>query len=331
MTHAPSRSATVVWDGQCELALALTAAYRRCLPDAKFINFDHLTAEGVLAEFEQLSPGDLVVLIQSTSFRLNAFRIRVELFKRSLKVIEHPHLERMAGEEALTYIDSLAYDPAYYRGVGNALKTRIDKAKSGVIDSGGEQLIFPSGFEPAKLNVGDYSNMQNVGGQFPIGEVFTESKDLEAVHGRVRIFIFGDTAFMVNKPDHPITLVIGNGRVTDAIHSTPEFDRVLANIRADEGEVWLRELGLGMNRALTADKLVSDIGTFERMCGVHLSLGAKHGSYNKPEIKKSAARHHVDVFVLTDTVTLDNEVVYRDGAWQVDQCVSLKDEGIIGG
>jgi aminopeptidase len=54
------------------------------------------------------------------------------------------------------------------------------------------------------------------------------------------------------------------------------------------------------------------------MCGVHLSLGAKHGSYNKPEIKKSAARHHVDVFVLTDTVTLDNQVVYRDGTWQVD-------------
>ena len=308
----------MVWDAQCDLAVALTEAYRRCLPDALFIEFDSSAPEPVLAAFEQLSSGDLVVLIQSTSFRLDAFRIRVELFKRSLKVIEHPHLEHMNGEEALTYIDSLAYDPAYYRGVGNALKTRLDNAKVGVIDSGGEQLIFPAGFEPAKLNVGDYRKMQNVGGQFPIGEVFTESRDLEAVHGRVRIFIFGDTTFTVNKPEHPITLVISNGRVTDTIASTPEFERVLANIRADEGEVWLRELGLGLNRAFTPDRLVSDIGTFERMCGVHLSLGAKHGIYNKPNIRKATAKHHVDVFAITESFTLDDEVIYRDGAWQVD-------------
>jgi hypothetical protein len=308
----------VVSDTKCELTIALTAAYRRCLPDATFLDFGSLTAEAVLIEFNRLSPGDLVVLIQSTSFRLDAFRIRVELFKRSLKVIEHPHLSSMRCEEALTYIDSLAYDPVYFRGVGNALKARLDNARVGVIDSCGEQLVFAGGFESAKLNVGDYRNMHNVGGQFPIGEVFTEAKDLEAVHGRVRISFFGDTSFIVNKPAQPITLVVDKGRVTDAIASTPEFDLVLANIRADEGEVWLRELGLGLNRAFTTDRMVSDIGTFERMCGVHLSLGAKHGIYNKPNIRKSTARHHVDVFAMTKTVTLDNEVIYRDGAWQVD-------------
>lgn len=316
--HTPVRSAIVVWDAQCDLAIALTEAYRRCLPDATFIDFNSLTAEAVLAAFERLSPGDLVVLIQSTSFRLDAFRIRVELFKRALKVIEHPHLARMCGEEALTYIASLAYDPAYYRGVGNALKSRLDSAQVGVIDSGGERLVFASGFEPAKLNVGDYRNMQNVGGQFPIGEVFTEAKDLEAVNGRVRISFFGDTTFAVNKPGLPITLIVSKGRVTDTIDSTPEFDRVLASIRADEGEVWVRELGLGLNKAFSQDKTVCDIGTFERMCGVHLSLGAKHGSYNKPNIRKATARHHVDVFAITESFTLDDEVIYRDGTWQVD-------------
>ena len=50
-----------------------------------------------MATFATLSASDLVVLIQSTSFRLDAFRIRVELFKQSLKVIEHPHLSRMHG------------------------------------------------------------------------------------------------------------------------------------------------------------------------------------------------------------------------------------------
>ena len=38
-------------------------------------------------------------------------------------------------------------------------------------------------------------------------------------------------------------------------------------------------------------------------------------TYNKPNIRKRAARYHVDVFVLTETVTLDDEVVFRDGAW----------------
>ena len=315
--HAHPRVAVVVSDARCALALALTQAYRRCLPHARFIDFDAVAPAAVLAAFEPLAPSDLVVLIQSTGFRLDAYRLRVELFKRSLKVIEHIHLARMPGTQALYYIDSLAYEPAYFREVGRALKQRIDRASIAIVDSGGAQLVFGSRLEPAKLNVGDYSEMTNVGGQFPIGEVFTEAQDLEAVNGRVRIFVFGDTAFQVNRPAQPITLVVTKGRVTEVIDSTPEFDQVLANIRADEGEVWLRELGFGMNRAFTAQRTVSDIGTYERMCGIHLSLGAKHGVYNKAIIKRKEARHHVDVFAVTESVTLDGEVVYRDGAWLV--------------
>ncbi len=315
--HAHPQTAVVVFDRRCGLAVALTQAYRRCLPTATFIDFDAVSPACVIAAFAPLAPSDLVVLIQSTNFRLDAFRIRVELFKRDLKVIEHPHLARMRGQESLYYIESLAYDPAYYRGVGNALKAKIDRARCGVIDSGGERLVFASPFEPAKLNVGDYSDMNNVGGQFPIGEVFTEAQDLEAVNGRVRIFVFGDTTFSVNRPEKPITLVITRGRVTEAIDSTPEFEQVLANIRADEGEVWLRELGFGMNRAFSKDRLVSDIGTYERMCGIHLSLGAKHGIYSKPLIRRAGARHHIDVFAVTEAVILDDDVVYRNGAWQV--------------
>lgn len=315
--HKSSHAAMIVFDTRCELAVALTAAYRRCLPSANFIDFDRVSPDDILAEFAKLEAQDLVVLIQSTNFRLEAFRIRIELFKRALKVIEHPHLSRMTGQQALYYIESLAYDPAYYRGVGRALKARIDSARCGVVESGGEKLVFGSPFESAKLNIGDYSEMTNVGGQFPIGEVFTEAQDLEAVNGRVRIFVFGDTAFQVNQPAQPITLVINKGRVTDVIDSTPEFDQVMANIRADEGEVWLRELGFGMNRAFSSTRTVCDIGTYERMCGIHLSLGAKHGVYNKPQIKRATARYHVDVFAVTEAVYLDDNLVYSNGAWQV--------------
>ncbi len=318
--HETSRKAVVVYDSRSELSRLLTEAYRRSLPldvFAAFIDFDAVPPEAVLAALAPLQSGDLVVLVQSANFRLEAFRLRVELFKRGLKVIEHPHLERMTGSEAGWYIDSLAYDPAYYRGVGRALQERIDRAQGGVVDSGGERLVFAGPFESAKLNVGDYRDMKNVGGQFPIGEVFTEARDLESVHGRVRIFIFADLDYMVNRPERPITLVVSRGRVVDAIDSTPDFEKVLAAIRADEGEVWVRELGFGMNRAFTAERVVRDIGTLERMCGIHLSLGAKHAIYNKPAFSRRHGRHHVDVFVDTRSVLLDGAEVFRDGAWIV--------------
>ena len=315
--HGPGHAALVVSDARTGLSRALAEAYRRNLPGATFIDFDQVAPEFVLDAFRRMRAGDLVVLVQSTNFRLEAFRIRVELFKLGLKVIEHVHLSRMPGAQGEHYIEALAYDPAYYRGVGKALKARIDTASSAAVHSGGEVLSFASPFESAKLNVGDYSGMNNVGGQFPIGEVFTEAQDLEAVSGKVRVHVFGDTAYLVNRPATPITLVIDKGRVVGAQDATPEFERLLEIIRADEGEVWVRELGFGMNRAFTRERRVDDIGTYERMCGIHLSLGAKHGVYPKPGFKRKDARYHVDIFAVTEAVYLDEQLVYKDGAWVI--------------
>jgi leucyl aminopeptidase (aminopeptidase T) len=313
--HGPAHAALLVYDARTGLSRALAEAYRRNLPGATFIDFDAATPDQVLAAFRRMAASDLVVLVQSTNFRLEAFRIRVELFKLGLKVIEHVHLSRMPGAQGEHYIEALAYDPGYYRGVGKALKSKIDAAAGGVVYGGGEALVFASPFESAKLNVGDYSEMNNVGGQFPIGEVFTEARDLEAVNGRAQVHVFGDTSYLVNRPEKPITLVIERGRVVDAIDATPEFQRVLDIIRADEGEVWVRELGFGMNRAFTRERRVDDIGTYERMCGIHLSLGAKHGVYPKPGFKRKDARYHIDVFAVTDAVYLDDERVYEEGMW----------------
>jgi aminopeptidase len=316
LDHGPGRQAVVVFDNRTGLSRLLADSYRACLPDAIHLDFDTVAPQVILDLFAALPPGSLVVLIQSTSFRLEAFRIRIELFKYGLKVIEHPHLFRMQPGEYATYIDALAYDPAYYRGLGHALKQRIDSAPGAVVDSGGETLVYDSPLEPAKLNIGDYTGLANVGGQFPIGEVFTEAKDLERVNGRVRIFVFGDTEFRVNAPERPITLVIERGKVVEALDSTPAFERVMAQIRADE-ELWIRELGFGMNRAFTRDRRVSDVGTYERMCGVHLSLGSKHGVYAKPMLKRKETKYHVDVFAVTESVVLGDETVFRDGGWHV--------------
>jgi len=317
LEYKPNQKALVVFDQDSPLAKTLTEAYRAVLPQALFLEFKAHSPEALRAAWEDLAPGDLVVLIQSTHFRLVEFRIRIELFRRSLKVMEHLHLDRMRGVEADIYLDALAYDPGYYRGIGHELKKRIDSAKVIRIDSGGENHLFTGGMEKARLNVGDYRGMKNVGGLFPIGEVFSEALDLASVTGKIRLFAFANSSFEVEVPPVPLTLCILGGIVTDCIDATEEFTRVLNRIKADEGEVWVRELGFGMNRAMTPTRRVSDIGTYERMCGVHLSLGAKHAIYPKPEFNRRHTKHHVDVFAVTEGVYIDGSRVFAEGEWTV--------------
>jgi len=316
--HDDTHQAVIVYDTDSSLSTILSDAYHSNLPNATFINFHENTPEQIRAVFDTLEAEDLVILIQSTNFRLDAFRIRVELFKRKIKVLEHPHLSRMKEDEVSHYIAAIAYDKSYIRHTGRNLKAKIDASQSGVIYSGGEALHFPEGFEPAKMNIGDYSEMPNTGGQFPIGEVFTESKELTALHGRAKIFVFADTTYRVNKPEKPITIIIEGGRVVGCEDSTPAFDEMLALIReGEEGEVWVRELGFGLNRGFSKTKIVSDIGSYERMCGVHLSLGRKHGMYGKPGFKRGDGKFHIDIFIDTKTVTFDGDVVFEDEAWKV--------------
>jgi hypothetical protein len=316
LEHTHSQTALVIADERSELSRLLTQAYRACLPDARLLSFDAAGAIAVKAAFEELREHDLVVLIQSSVFRIPEFRTRVELFRRGIKVIEHSNLDRMAAVEVEHYVAALAYDPVYYRGLGHALKSRMDLAGTARIESDGELLTFDCQLEPAKLNIGHFAGLKNVGSLFPIGEVFSEARDLERVHGRVKIYAFADTSFRLNVPQIPITLLIERGRVVDALDASADFEQVLAAIRTDEGEVWLRELGFGMNRAFSRERRVADVGAFERVCGVHLSLGARHGVYKKPHLDRREARHHVDTFVVTSRVLLDDEVVYAEGAWQ---------------
>jgi len=70
-------------------------------------------------------------------------------------------------------------------------------------------------------------------------------------------------------------------------------------------------------KPIARNHIVGNIGTYERMCGLHLSLGAKHGIYLKPGFKRNDGKHHVDVFAVTECLTLDDKVVYRNGAWVV--------------
>lgn len=306
----------LVFDEQSALAKTIADGYKAVLKNATVMNFATTSPDDIRAAMNTLAPGSLVVLVQSSSFRLNEFRFRLELFDRKLAVIEHPHLGRMPESEYAIYIDSLAYDRDYYRGVGSELKKRIDAAKEIIVRCDGTELRYEGPFEDAKLNVGDYTGMRNIGGQFPIGEVFTEPADFSKVNGTVKLFGYADAAFHVISPPEPVLCRIENGILVEAIDPPETFTRVMDQIRADE-QLWVRELGFGMNRAMTRERRLTDIGSYERMCGIHLSLGQKHTVYTKEGFPKRSSRYHVDVFAAITTVEIDGEVVYRDGQYIV--------------
>jgi aminopeptidase len=319
MDHDGTRRALVVYDEDSELSKLLTAGYRQALPTATFTDFNTTEQPALRAQLDLLAPLDLAILVQSASFRPTDYRIRVELYKRNVKVIEHGNLLKMTGEAAQYYLDALAYDPEYYRGVGHNIRVHSDAASSLRIASraaGAEQLLTCAGpLEEAKINLGDFRTLSNFGSQFPIGEVFTEARDLSCLSGEVAIYGFMDLGYYLNAPAAPIVLSVAAGIVQGAANSTADFDALLKQIEVDEGCVRVREIGFGMNRSFSRERLVPDVGAFERACGIHLSLGAKHSVYKKPDLRHKDARHHVDVFVCTEHVWFDDTLAYRDGGW----------------
>lgn len=318
--HALQRGtepALVLFDRRSALARLLTEGYRQALPEAGFLDVDAHPAADLMARVEALAAGALVVLVQSTRFDLQRHRFRLFLFQRGLKVAEHPHLGRMAEAELGTYVDALAYDPGYVRPLGRALKARIDAAERIRLASAAGELVYDGPFEDAKLNLGDYAGARQVGGQFPIGEVFTEPVAVSGCNGRVSIYAYGEADFSLCCPPEPFALVIEGGQVIAAPGAPPGFLAVLEAVRAAEGVVWVRELGFGLNRAFSRQRTVTDIGTFERVCGVHLSLGGKHSVYPKAGFDRRNTRFHVDVFCDLERVLIGPEVVWSEGRYRL--------------
>ncbi len=286
LTHAlPCKdgdSTLVIYDEEAALTRQVLSAYRELIPWAKFVSFSEEGQPVVMRAIEALSAGALVILVQSSSFRLDAFRIRIELFRRGLRTIEHAHLNRFTTQdECDAYVDSLAYDPAYYHSHGEGLTNLISQVKQvRVVSKDGAELIYQGPFEGPKKNTGDYRGMENVGGTFPIGEVFTELVDLSGASGVASIFAYGGMDFRTRIVD-PFQIKVENGLVTGAGANAPdEFLQILQMVKNNE-DPYIRELGFGLNRAFAKERPVSDITTFERLVGVHVSLGEKHTIYRK--------------------------------------------------
>ena len=307
--------ALVIFDSGYGLTDIIKNAYEVALPEAQFVDFATLSKESALALFDALSPRDLVVLIQTDNFRLNEFRIRLHLFEKKLKVIEHLHLIRNDESQWDTYVDSLAYDTSWYPVMGPLLKEKLDNCKTLRFVSQGKELVCEGGLEEAKLNIGDYTGMDNIGGTFPIGEVFTEAKDLATLHGDIYIYAFADKEFKMQMYE-PFLITVKDGIVVSCADDAPPFFREVLEVVKEYERPIIRELGFGLNRAITKEKPLADITAFERIAGIHFSLGEKHSVYKKEGITTNKTKFHIDIFPLVDEVWADETLLFtKEGGY----------------
>jgi len=307
----------LLFDRQCGLASLLADAYSANMPHAEKLDFDKENPEELRQKLLSLPSGSTVILVQSTNFRLDDFRIRLQLFNEGIGCLEHAHLDYFPPEEYETYADALQYRGDYYKSIGNALAQKLEAAKEiQVLSKNGSVLNFGP-MEECQVNHGVFWEQKNRGGAALCGEVFTEAKDFSNVNGELMISAYPGVDWKV-VPCEPFKIKITKSLITcDDPKCPPAFrEHVLDVIAASEdGEVMVREAGFGLNPAISHAKPLSDVSAFERMAGFHMSLGKKHPIYRNKLPKSVVQRYHMDIFADLDQILIDGQAVYKNGAY----------------
>jgi hypothetical protein len=96
-----------------------------------------------------------------------------------------------------------------------------------------EHILIYGPLERIVGNTGDYTGMENRGGTFPIGEMFTEAQDLSTVHGSVVVEAYPDMDFAVVSCT-PFVLHIQGGMVVRSEDIPAGFLEIYDMIHRDE-------------------------------------------------------------------------------------------------
>lgn len=310
----------VVYDLQCTLAKLLTEAYRTVVRDYshQLINFDDISEDCFLNILEKLPSRSLVILVQSVSFRMTKHRLRADLFRQGHLVIEHARLGYNTEEQIDNYVDALAYNTPYYVKVSTVIERLLLENSSLRIESGDDAVLeVNSAFEQPIKNTGDFSDNPIIAAGFPIGEIFTEAKELDKINGSVVVFGFPTIEHKTYFCE-PFLAYIENGCVVG--HNGPlVFENILQLIRQEEvnGVVQIREIGFGLNRGIGFDKMLNEPTAFERFAGMHFSLGLKHAMYGKKLGRKVFQKYHIDIFCKVNRVFIGKTLIFESGEYLV--------------
>ncbi len=307
----------LVYDTKCLLSRMMRDAYSSAIAGFRHeeIDFFSITEDAFIQKLEGLPKHSLVILVESGSFRTTKHRLRRDLVAWGHDVIEHTRLDHTKEEEIGCYIDALRYDTPYYVQMCTKINGLLQRKAMIALDSGkGLRLTVDSDYEKPILNTGDFSEVAVKSGGFPIGEIFTEAKDLAAMNGEVVVFGFPGMDHLTHFVA-PFTVMVKGGKLV--AHMGPaEFEAMIEMIKQDEpGEVQIREIGFGLNRGLGFDKRITEPTGFERFAGMHFSLGLKHDMYRKKMSRKIFQKFHVDIFCLVEKVSIGGEIVFEKGGY----------------
>ena len=281
--------------------------------DIEIINFDEIDKFDLKNKLLSLKQNSTVVLVQSTNFRIEDFRIRMSLHKAWVWCLEHNHLSYMKDNETENYIDAIEYKTPYYNELSNNLKDLSDIANSmEIVSKSWSNLKLEWGFEDMKQNTWDYT-WKNRWWTFPIWENFTEIKDFSKFNWKVSIKAYPTTSFNVVFCE-PFEIEIKESLIISYWDNTPQdFIDLLDMIKnSEDGEVYVRELGFWLNPNISWNKTLNDVNAYERMAWFHMSLWKKHWIYRKKFSRKITQRYHIDIFSDTDYIKIDDKVIYKN-------------------
>jgi hypothetical protein len=279
------------------------------------IDFNSNSQEKILKQIEQYNKEDIVILIQSTSFRVSNYRWRNELCNLGFKVIEFGHLNKM-DNEVENFIESLTDDFNHYNEISTKLMNNLEKSNEiKIISTDNSQIIFSGAMDKCIRNIGTLWEQTNWTTRYPIGEVITESLDLETLNGEILVYAFPSIDKQITTYVKPFKMKIENGYVTK--HEGPkEFHQIIELIKKENDKelIFVRELGMGLNRHIKKDTKLSDPLAYERVEGMHFSIGMKHGMYQKKLWKtwgkKFHQKFHIDVYIDIKEMYIDNQLSY---------------------
>jgi aminopeptidase len=294
-----------------ELNDLLTQGYRAALQNYSFeeINFDPDDPNSLKKKLFSLQPNDTAILVQNVNFRLSSFRIRLELKNKGVYAIEHTRLAMSKGKEVESYLNALTYDYPRYKKVSEKLLEDLKTAREVIIVSTDDSTLTYTGpFEEARSNIGELN--KTLGGFYPIGEVFTEPKDLANVNGTILVYAFPNKIYETTIVK-PFKVTLKEGCIISH-EGAEEFEEIVKLVREEnsDGKVWVREMGFGLNKYINKKSPLTFVSAHERQEGFHISLGLKHGVYRKKLLKSVNQQFHIDLFVDLKKIQIDKKTVW---------------------
>ncbi len=312
----------IIYDEETQLAINLKDAFSNaCSKNSNsfdIISYYKTTPEEIFEDVQWNSrEGDVVVLIQSSSFRASKFRLRNDLCAKGLKVVEFGHLQKIKEDEYETYVNSLYCDDEHNFKLVDKLMNDIKNLNSvTIISENGSEIKYNGKLDNPISNDGRYEGQTNYGSRYPIGEVISEGLDLYTLSGEMEVYAYPSIDTQETVFVEPFTIKVENGLVVS--HNGPkDFDDIIELVKTEhpENHVYVREIGLGLNRGIPRFSRLGDPIAYERQEGLHFSIGMKHGIYQKklwPKYgKKFNQRFHIDVYVNVKEIYFDSQLVYE--------------------